>query len=771
MHYDPTMAAGAQIDPVCGMKVAADAKLRWEHQGVTYRFCAPSCLQRFQADPQRFLAASPASTTASSRLRDAPHVCPMHPEVRQTGPGACPKCGMALEPESAVAGDPFEDELRRMRRRLVLALACTLPLAVIAMGGMVLGHGRHALLDEPFNGWIQFALASGAVFGAGAPLLERGWASLRARSANMFTLLALGILVAWGASTVALLVPRLGFELHFESAAMVTTLALLGQVLELSARRASGAALRALLELAPATAIRLDPLGAEHEIPLASVQEGFVLLVKPGARVPVDGVVLEGEAHLDEAMLTGEAAPALKRAGERVTGGTIGTSGSLRMLAERVGADTTLARIVELVSRAQRSRAPVQQLVDRIAAWFTPAVIACALVAWLAWTFSGVEHGARLGLVAAVSVLVIACPCALGLATPMSIVVATARAAREGVLFRDAQALQQLASVDVLVVDKTGTLTEGKPRVTRVVAAQGFDEARLIALAAAVERHSEHPLALAIVAEARARGVQLAMASDFASFAGRGASGIVEGLAVVLGNSKLMVERGVALDGHGREIDEASRAGRSIVLLAVDGAFAGWIAVEDPLRPSAKLARQQLSADGVEVRMLSGDRTTTAEVVARELGIEHFEGDASPERKALAIAELQRAGRRVAMAGDGINDAPALARADVGIAMGGGTDIAKQTAAVTLVRGDLTTIAKARALSRATLRNIRQNLWLAFGYNALCIPIAAGVLQPFTGAMLSPTLAALAMTFSSVSVIANALRLRGASLSVGGGAR
>ena len=758
------MADSTSIDPVCGMSVALDAPLQHEHEGVVYRFCAESCLRRFREDPARFVGGAREAMAADPSLANVPHVCPMHPEVRSIGPGRCPKCGMALEPEGAIAGDPFEHEHREMRRRLALAASLTAPLVVLAMGGMLLGAGRHALLPEPANGWVQLVLATLVVFAPGWPILERARDSLRALSANMFTLLGLGILVAWATSVAAVLAPQSALELNFESAAMVTTLALFGQVLELSARRKTGAALRELLDLVPATATVLDPLGNPREVKLADVREGFVLLLKPGARVPVDAVVLEGEAHVDESMLTGEAQPVRKVAGDAVTGGTVAVSGSLKLLAERVGADTTLARIVELVARAQRSRAPVQQLVDRIAAWFTPAVIVVALLAFGAWGAFGGEQGWRMGTLAAVSVLVIACPCALGLATPMSIVVATARAAREGVLFRDADALQRLAGVDTLVVDKTGTLTEGRPRVTHLAASASFDEARMLALAAAVERRSEHPLASAIVSAARERGLEVAPAERFESHVGRGASGVVSGLEVAVGSEAFMASSGVAIDPFGREIELAARAGRSIVLVAVDRRLAGWIAIEDPLRPSAKTAAEQLARDGVEVRMLSGDRSETSAAIARELGIANFEAQASPERKASAIAQLQRDGRRVAMAGDGVNDSPALARADVGIAMGGGTDIAKQTASVILVRGDLTTIARARALSRATLRNIRQNLALAFAYNALCIPIAAGALHPLTGAMLSPTLAALAMTFSSVSVIANALRLRGVRL-------
>jgi heavy metal translocating P-type ATPase len=755
-----TMEQATSIDPVCGMSVALDAPLQHEHEGVVYRFCAESCLRRFREDPERFVGGAHEARAADPSLANAPHVCPMHPDVRSIGPGRCPKCGMALEPEGAVAGDPFEHEHREMRRRLALAASLTAPLVVLAMGGMLLGHGRHALLPEPANGWVQLVLATLVVFAPGWPILERARDSLRALSANMFTLLGLGILVAWATSVAAVFAPQSGFELNFESAAMVTALALLGQVLELSARRKTGAALRELLELAPPTAIVLDPLGNPREVNLADVREGFVLLVKPGARIPVDGVVLEGEARVDEALLTGEAAPVRKVAGDKVTGGAVAVSGSLKLLAERVGADTTLARIVELVARAQRSRAPVQQLVDRISAWFTPAVIAAAALTLVGWGVLGGEHGWRQGALAAIAVLVIACPCALGLATPMSIVVATARAAREGVLFRDAEALQQLAGVDTLVVDKTGTLTEGKPRVTQVTAGAGFDEARLLALAAAVERRSEHPLANAIVAAARERDLELAALERFESHTGQGASGVVGGLEVLVGNEALLAARGVALDAFGREIELESRAGRSIVLVAAARRLAGWLAIEDPLRADAGLAARQLAADGVEVRMLSGDRRETSEAIARALGIAHFEAQASPERKAAVVAQLKREGRRVAMAGDGVNDAPALAEADVGIAMGSGTDIAKHAAAVTLVRGDLASLAKARALSRATLRNIRQNLGLAFLYNALCIPIAAG-------ALLSPTLAALAMTFSSVSVIANALRLRGVRLAAG----
>lgn len=758
------MNSAPTLDPVCGMTVAPDAPLRHEHKGVTYLFCAESCLRRFRAEPGRFLAGERAAMAPDEALASAVHICPMCDGVRSIGPATCPKCGMALEPQGVFAGDPFEHEHRHMRQRLVFAAALSAPLAIVAMGGMLVGGEHHALLDEPLNGALQAALATPVVFGAGWPILQRAAASLRARSANMFTLLALGIGAAWCASVAALLAPELGLELYFESAALVTTLALLGQVLELSARRKTGAALRELLDLAPPTALVLDPLGNERELPLAQVREGFVLRVKPGARVPVDGVVLDGEANVDEAMLTGEPLAQPKRQGDTLSAGTVLVSGSLRLLAERVGGATTLSRIVELVARAQRSRAPVQAQVDKVAAWFTPAVLVVALGAAVAWTLLRGEDGLAHGLVAAISVLVIACPCALGLATPMSIVVATARAAHEGVLFRDAAALQALAKVDVLLVDKTGTLTEGRPRVVDVHAREPFTVHEIVEAAAAVERASEHPLAAAILAHAEALGLRPVAAERFESSAGRGARGLVQGREVLVGNAAHLSERGVRGSEDMAARVAAEHADGSLVFVALDGRLGGVLVLADPLRASARAARAELAVDGLELQVLSGDRTPAVAAVAHALGIERFEGDATPERKAQVVAELRARGRRIAMAGDGVNDAPALALADVGIAMGGGTDIAKHAAAVTLVKGDLRALARARALSRATLANIRQNLWLAFGYNALCLPIAAGALYPLTGALLSPTLAAAAMTFSSVSVIGNALRLRRVAL-------
>lgn len=725
------------------MQVAPDTEHQLEHEGTVYLFCCAGCLTRFRSAPRAYLA----GTARTEGAADEEHTCPMHPEVRQLGPGACPQCGMALEPLVIGTGDPFADERADMTRRLCIAVALTAPLLALAMGGMALGFS-----EQP---WIQLALATPVVFWAGAPLFTRAVDSVRMRSANMFTLIALGTGTAWIASVWALFA---GGHLYFESAAVIVTLVLLGQVLEIGARSRTHGALRALLDLAPPSATRVEADGDERSVPLDDVASGDTLRVRPGEKVPVDGTVLAGEGRVDESMVSGEPMPVRKVAGEAVVGATVNTSGSFTMRAERVGRDTLLARIVALVAEAQRSRAPIQKLVDRVAAWFVPAVVLAAVIAVVAWTVLGPEPGWTYGLLAGVAVLIIACPCALGLATPMSITVGTARGAREGVLVRDAEALERLAGVDVLVVDKTGTLTEGRPALVEPPA----DET--LRLVASLEQASEHPIAAAVVRGARERGLTLAEVTDFESRTGAGVLGRVEGREVAVGNAALVRQLGLDPAPLAERVEALRRGGRTVSFAAVDGALVAPVCVEDPVKQTTPAALEILRADGVEVIMATGDARATAAAVAAELGIERVEAGLFPAGKAALVRSLQEAGRKVAVAGDGINDAPALARADVGIAMGTGTDVAIESAAVTLVRGDLRGVARARRLGRATMRNVRQNLVFAFGYNALGIPIAAGTLYPLTGMMLSPMIAAAAMTFSSVSVIANALRLRAARL-------
>ncbi|MBM3991921.1 MAG: heavy metal translocating P-type ATPase [Planctomycetes bacterium] len=749
--------ARSSIDPVCGMQVALDAPLRCEHDGATYLFCARSCLQRFRADPARFLGGAREARQREAGLEHVRHTCPMCAWVEQLGPGTCPSCGMALEPVEITRDDPFAQEQRELARRLKLGIALTVPLFALTMGGMVAGH-HESLLPPALDPAVQFALASPVVFWSGRPILERALASVRALSPNMFTLLGLGTVAAWAASVPAAI---LGHReaLYFESAAVITTLALLGQLLELKARRRTSAALRELLDLAPKTALLVDPLGNEREIALAQVEPGFVLRVKPGMRVPVDGVVLAGEAHLDESMLTGESATQHKRGGDAVTGATLAQGGSFTMIAERVGRETALAQILTLVASAQRSRAPIQAFADRVARWFAPAVLLVALLSGAAWIVFA-DDGLARGLVACVSVLIIACPCALGLATPMSVVVATSRGAREGVLFRDASALQALGEADVLVLDKTGTLTTGTPVLAACHVLPGEDERSLLRLAAALERCSEHPLAAAVVEGARARGIELAQASAFESVAGEGVRGIVESRRVLVGSARWLARDGVATSALEEQAERWARSGASVVFVALDGELAGLLSLADPLREGARETLERIAALGIEVHVASGDRAATVESVAEQLHVGRTFAEASPAAKAAYVRDLSARGKRVAMVGDGVNDAPALALAHVGIAMGGGTDVAKQTAGVTLVRDDLRALARALSLARAALGNVRQNLAFALGYNALCIPLAAGVLAPFTGTALSPMIAALAMTLSSLSVIGNALRLR-----------
>ena len=698
------------------------------------------------------------------------HTCPMHLEVREPGPGACPECGMGLEPLMPTASAGPDPERREMGRRFWISLAFTLPTFALAMSELVPGRPIQRALSSDLMSALQFALATPVVLWAGAPFFQRAWLSLRTRSFNMFTLIALGTGAAYGYSVVGVLLPSVfpssfrgdsgEVQLYFEAAAVITTLVLLGQVLELRARGETQSALRALLELAPPTTTRLRKDGPEEEVPLERVQPDDRLRVRPGEKVPVDGRVLEGVSVVDESMLTGEPIPVVKRPGDWVMGATVNGTGSFVMRAERVGTDTLLAQIVRMVGEAQRSRAPIQRVADVVAAYFVPAVVVVALATGVVWAWAGPAPSMAYAIVNAVAVLIIACPCALGLATPMSIMVGTGRAARAGVLFRNAEALETLERIDTLVVDKTGTLTEGRPSLVALEAAPGFVESNLLALAAGLEEGSEHPLAAAIVAGARERGIEPARADDFESITGHGVVGRVGGRQVVLGSRKLLEDRGVD-PALLLERAEASRAtGSTVILAAIDGRPAGMIALADRIKDSTPEAIASLREVGIRIVMLTGDNRTTAEVVARELGLDHFEADVLPARKTEYVKELQAAGALVAMAGDGINDAPALAQAQVGIAMGTGTDVAMESAGVTLVKGDLRGLARARALSRGTMRSIRQNLFFAFAYNALGVPIAAGVLYPFYGLLLDPMLASAAMTLSSLSVIGNALRLR-----------
>jgi Cu+-exporting ATPase len=770
-----------ETDPVCGMKVntsTAGGGMH-AHAGKTYFFCCTRCRERFAADPGHWLAAGP-SLAAMGAPGPAPappapaerveYVCPMDPEVLETKPGPCPICGMALEPRTATLADERNPELEDMTRRFRASLALTVPLLLLAMGAMLPGHLVHRFLSPTAQGWIELLLATPVVLWGGWPFFERLWRSVRTGHLNMFTLIGLGTGIAWLYSLAAVLLPGAfpsSFRGHdgqvgryFESAAVIVTLVLLGQVLELRARARTSGAIKALLGLAPKTARRLAADGSETDVPLADVRPGDRLRVRPGEKVPVDGVVLEGASSVDESMVTGEPVPVEKAAGARVTGSTLNGTGGFVMRAEKVGKETLLARIVQLVAEAQRSRAPIQRLADSVAAWFVPAVVAVAAIAFAAWALLGPEPRFAYALVAAVSVLIIACPCALGLATPMSIMVGVGRGASAGVLVKSAEALETLARVDTLVVDKTGTLTEGRPRLLAVLATDGTDDAEALRLAASLELGSEHPLAGAIVGAATERGLALSPVEGFSSETGRGVRGTVEGRTVGLGNAAFFAERG--LDGlalAGRAEAER-REGRTVALLAVDGSPRALLSVADPIKESAGEAIRALRAEGLDVVMLTGDNRTTAEAVGRALGIDRVLAEVLPEGKAEVVRRLQAEGRVVAMAGDGINDAPALAAAQVGIAMGTGTDVAMQSAGITLVQGDLRGVVRARRLSRRTLGNIRQNLFWAFFYNALGIPIAAGVLYPWLGWLLSPMVAAAAMSLSSVTVITNALRLR-----------
>ena len=764
----PNVDAPQYTDPVCGMKVKPTSQHSYTHADTEYLFCNPRCLEKFRADPARYLGAAEVAPTATAK--GVEYTCPMHPEVRQIGPGTCPICGMALEPRTAVAGEDDNPELADMSRRFWFATALALPLLLLTMGDMLPGAPISQLLSARVRIWLELALATPVCLWSAWPFYVRAVQSVRHKSLNMFTLIGLGVSVAYGFSVAATLLPGLfpeslrghGGELpvYFEAAAVIVTLILLGQVLELSARSQTSAAIKKLLALAPATARRLAADGGEQDVPLEHVQVGDRLRVRPGEKIPVDGVVLEGDSHVDEAMVTGEPMPVPKHAHDRVIGATINTTGSLVIRAERVGADTLLARIVSMVSDAQRSRAPIQRLADVVSSYFVPIVIATALITFAAWAWIGPEPRLAHALVNAIAVLIIACPCALGLATPMSIMVATGRGASLGILFRNAEAIETLRKVDTLVVDKTGTLTEGKPQLAQVIATSAIDETTLLRLAAGLERGSEHPLAAAIVSGGAARRVGEARAENFASITGQGVRGRVEGRDVALGNRALMQSLNLDAETLATRAEALRSEGHTVMYVAVDGQCAGLLSVADPIKASTPAAIAELRRAGVRVIMLTGDSRTTAEAVAKRLAVDAVIADVLPDKKREAIQRLQAEGRIVAMAGDGINDAPALAQAAVGIAMGTGTDIAMESAGVTLVKGDLRGISRARQLSQLTLSNIRQNLFFAFVYNAAGVPIAAGLLYPAFGLLLNPMIAAAAMSLSSVSVIANALRLR-----------
>lgn len=755
------------LDPVCGMmvdprKTAHHAR----HEGHEYHFCSAGCRTKFIADPAGYLdksAAHPVDVPPGTMW-----ICPMDPEVRQDHPGACPICGMALEPEMISADTGPSSELIDMSRRFRIALALALPVFILEMGAHLF-PALHRLVPMSLSVWIQFALATPVVLWAGWPFFERGWASLRTRHLNMFTLIAMGTGVAWSYSVVATLAPGIfpaafraadgTVAVYFEAAAVITVLVLLGQVLELRARERTSGAIRALLNLAPATARRITENGGEEEVPLDRVAVGDRLRVRPGEKVPVDGVVEEGRSAVDESMVTGESMPVTKMVADPVIGGTMNQSGALVIRTEKIGRDTMLARIVQMVADAQRSRAPIQRMADRVAGWFVPAVLAVAVIAFVAWGIWGPEPRLTHGLLAAVAVLIIACPCALGLATPMSIMVGIGRGAGLGVLIKNAEALEHMEKVDTLVVDKTGTLTEGKPAVTRIIAADGFAEADLLRLAAGVERGSEHPLGAAIVDAAIEQGLAIPPVMDFDSPTGRGALGRVEGKHVMLGNARFLAEGGVETAALAAQADPLRADGATAIFMSIDGQIAGVFAIADPVKPSTAQALAALRAEGIRLVMLTGDNHMTAQAVARRLGIDEVEAEILPDQKAAFVTRLKQQGRVVAMAGDGVNDAPALAAADVGIAMGPGTDVAMESAGVTLLKGDLNGIVRARRLSEATMANIRQNLFFAFIYNAAGVPIAAGLLYPVFGILLSPMIAAGAMAFSSVSVVTNALRL------------
>ncbi|MET4310645.1 heavy metal translocating P-type ATPase [Bradyrhizobium sp. RT4b] len=769
--HDHGAAATTVLDPVCGMTVdPATSKHHHTHHGETFHFCSAGCRTKFAADPAKYLVRekAPEPEMPAGTI----YTCPMHPEIRQVGPGSCPICGMALEPEVASLETGPNPELADMTRRFWIGGALALPAVVLEMGGHL--AGPHDWIDPALSNWIQLVVTTPAVLWAGWPFFVRGWQSLVTRNLNMFTLIAMGTGVAYLYSIVATVVPQIfpaAFRSHdgavavyFEPAAVITVLVLLGQVLELRARDATSGAIKALLQLAPKTARGVDADGGEHEVEIDALHAGDHLRVRPGEKVPVDGIILEGRSALDESLVTGESMPVTKEPGAKVIAGTLNQSGGFIMRADKVGRETLLSQIVQMVADAQRSRAPIQRLADQVAGWFVPTVIAVAIAAFAAWAWFGPEPRLAFGLVAAVSVLIIACPCALGLATPMSIMVGVGRGAQAGVLIKNAEALERMEKIDTLVVDKTGTLTEGKPKVVAIVPAAGFAEDDILRIAASVERASEHPLADAIMRAAKEKQLTLAQVEQFDSPTGKGATGIIDGRSIVLGNARYLVSIGIDTRALDAEAERMRQDGATVINMAVDGKLAGLFAIADPVKASTPEALKALADEGIKVIMLTGDNRTTAEAVARRLGIAEVEAEVLPDQKSAVVTKLQKAGRSVAMAGDGVNDAPALAAAEVGIAMGTGTDVAMESAGVTLLGGDLTGIVRARRLSQATMSNIRQNLFFAFIYNAAGIPIAAGILYPAFGILLSPIIAAAAMALSSVSVVGNALRLRGTRL-------
>ncbi len=764
-----------ELDPVCGMTVDPNrAAGSYEYKGKTYYFCSKHCVHRFAENPEQFLKPEPPATVQIQTRPGQKYTCPMHPEIVRDAPGSCPICGMALEPVTVSLEDEENPELVDMNRRFWVCLFLAIPVFAIGMSDLIPGEPLQHRVGQSTLNWIQLVLATPVVLWGGWPFFVRAWQSVINRSLNMFTLIGLGVAVAYVFSLIAVLAPQLfppsfrghggAVPVYFEAAAVITTLVLLGQVLELRARSQTGNAIRALLGLAPKTARRINADGREEDVSLDHVHVGDRLRVRPGEKVPVDGVILEGSSAIDESMVTGEPIPVEKGTSERVIGGTVNGRGAFVMQAERVGSETLLSQIVQMVAEAQRSRAPIQRLADVVSSYFVPAVVAFAVITFIVWSIWGPEPRMVFGLVNAVAVLIIACPCALGLATPMSIMVATGKGANSGVLFKNAEAIEVLRKVDTLVVDKTGTLTEGKPKLASVVTAPGVDEATLLRLAASLERSSEHPLASAIVAGAEERGAKLVDTVAFDSITGKGVRGEVEGRPILLGNRALLEEFKIDPGDLAAKAEALRADGQTVMFVVIEGRTAGLLGVADPIKTTTPDAIEQLHGEGIRIVMLTGDSRTTAETVAQKLGIDEVVAEVLPDQKVDVVKRFQSAGRVVAMAGDGINDAPALAQADVGIAMGTGTDVAMMSAEVTLVKGDLRGIARARVLSRATMLNIKQNLFFAFIYNSIGVPIAAGVLYPFFGILLSPMIAAAAMSFSSVSVIANALRLRRARI-------